>query len=268
MLGPAVAAAGAVAPAVTAAASGLPMPCLASRHVPRRARNLNDVSFDLHAGEVLGIVALEGQGQDELFDILSGQARPGAGEVLVDGSPVQLRHPADAIREDRSRPGRRASALLMQRSVRENIGLPRIAPRGDGAWSTPARRDAGSRRDRPAADRHPRAVGGKAPVGRQPAEGHDRAVAGERRADVPVLRPDPRDRHRDETRDLPARPRACGSRRRGAAADVRARGDPARLRAIVIFGGRVMDELPGGQGRRADPPSRSARPAGRAGDAA
>jgi ribose transport system ATP-binding protein len=93
------------------------------------ARNLTDVSFDLHAGEVLGIVALEGQGQDELFEILSGQARPGAGELLVDGAPVQLRHPSDAIRAGIVLvPADRASALLMQRSVRENIGLPGIAP--------------------------------------------------------------------------------------------------------------------------------------------
>jgi ribose transport system ATP-binding protein len=92
------------------------------------ARNLHDVSFDVHAGEVLGVVALEGQGQDELFDILCGQVRPGAGDVLVDGSAVTLRHPADAIRAGIVLvPADRASALLMQRSVRENIALPAIA---------------------------------------------------------------------------------------------------------------------------------------------
>ena len=93
------------------------------------ARNLIDVSFELYAGEVLGVVALEGQGQDELFDILSGQARPGAGRVLVDGAAVRLRHPSDAIRAGIVLvPADRASALLMQRSVRENIALPEIAP--------------------------------------------------------------------------------------------------------------------------------------------
>jgi ribose transport system ATP-binding protein len=93
------------------------------------ARNLDDVSFDLHAGQVLGLVALEGQGQDELFEILSGQARQRAGELLVDGSSVQLRHPADAIRAGIVLvPADRAAALLMQRSVRENIALPAIAP--------------------------------------------------------------------------------------------------------------------------------------------
>ncbi len=37
---------------------------------------LHDVTFDLYPGEVLGVVALEGQGQDELFDVLAGSARP------------------------------------------------------------------------------------------------------------------------------------------------------------------------------------------------
>jgi ribose transport system ATP-binding protein len=86
---------------------------------------LTDVSFDLYAGEVLGVVALEGQGQDELFDILSGSERPGGGELVVDGATVSFRHPADAIRAGLVYvPADRAEALLMQRSVRENIALP------------------------------------------------------------------------------------------------------------------------------------------------
>jgi ribose transport system ATP-binding protein len=129
MLGPAAESAAAPAPAATTAeAAPDAVPRLSARSIGA-ARNLNDVSFDLRAGEVLGIVALEGQGQDELFDILSGQARPGAGEVIVDGAPVQLRHPSDAIGAGIVLvPADRASALLMQRSVRENIGLPGIAP--------------------------------------------------------------------------------------------------------------------------------------------
>jgi ribose transport system ATP-binding protein len=130
MLGPA-ASEGAVAPPPTTAAqprSADAVPRLSARSLGA-ARNLNDVSFDLYDGEVLGLVALEGQGQDELFDILSGQARAGAGELVVDGTAMQFRHPADAIRAGIVLvPADRASALLMQRSVRENIGLPGIAP--------------------------------------------------------------------------------------------------------------------------------------------
>ncbi len=86
---------------------------------------LEGVSFDLFGGEVLGVVALEGQGQDELFSVLSGAARPSGGTIEIDGKKVQLGHPADAIREGLVLvPGDRAEALLMQRSVRENIALP------------------------------------------------------------------------------------------------------------------------------------------------
>jgi ribose transport system ATP-binding protein len=89
---------------------------------------LKSVTFDLYPGEVLGLVALEGQGQDELFDILSGAARPSGGTVRVDGKESHFRHPADAIAAGLVYvPGDRAEALLMQRSVRENIALPTSA---------------------------------------------------------------------------------------------------------------------------------------------
>jgi ribose transport system ATP-binding protein len=89
------------------------------------SRRLHDVSFDLYPGEVLGVVALEGQGQDELFGILAGSDRPTSGKVLVDGTEVSFRHPADAISAGLVYvPADRAEALLMQRSVRENVALP------------------------------------------------------------------------------------------------------------------------------------------------
>ena len=92
---------------------------------------LQDASFELYPGEVLGVVALEGQGQDELFDILAGAVRPSGGELLVDDTPVSFRHPADAIRAGLVYVAAdRAEALLMQRSVRENIALPFSTPVG------------------------------------------------------------------------------------------------------------------------------------------
>src|SRR3982075_83276 len=62
-----------------------------------RSGVLQDVSFTLQRGEVLGIVALEGQGQADLFECLSGNRRPEAGEILVQGKTRRFRHPADAI---------------------------------------------------------------------------------------------------------------------------------------------------------------------------
>ena len=91
----------------------------------RVGTKLEDVSFDLRAGEVLGVVGLEGQGQDELFGVVSGSLRPSGGTIEVDGREIPFRHPADAIRAGVVYvPGDRTDALLMQRSVRENIALP------------------------------------------------------------------------------------------------------------------------------------------------
>jgi ribose transport system ATP-binding protein len=98
-------------------------------------RRLRDATFDLYPGEVLGVVALEGQGQDELFGILSGAERPASGSMLLDGKPVSLRHPADAIRRGMVYVAAdRAEALLMQRSVRENISLPSSARVAKWGW--------------------------------------------------------------------------------------------------------------------------------------
>ncbi len=89
------------------------------------APKLTDVSFDLYPGEVLGVVALEGQGQDELFDVLAGFTTPTGGTLSVDETPVRFAHPADAIAKGITYvPGNRADALLAERSVRENIALP------------------------------------------------------------------------------------------------------------------------------------------------
>ncbi len=85
-------------------------------------RQLADISFEAYPGEVLGLVALEGQGQDRLFDVLAGEHRPDSGTVLVDGTPLNARHPADAIRRGVVLvPADRVLALLPQRSIRENI---------------------------------------------------------------------------------------------------------------------------------------------------
>ena len=88
---------------------------------------LTDVSFALRPGEILGIAALEAQGQDELFEVLSGQQKPTAGDVLVQGKPLRARHPYDAIRAGVVLvPADRLQALLPQRSIAENIAAPRF----------------------------------------------------------------------------------------------------------------------------------------------
>lgn len=83
---------------------------------------LKGVSFQLRAGEILGLVALEGQGQNRLFDVLSGDLPAGGGELVVNGEVVRPRSPYDLIRRGVVLvPPDRLQALLPQRSLRENL---------------------------------------------------------------------------------------------------------------------------------------------------
>jgi ribose transport system ATP-binding protein len=91
-----------------------------------RLGTVQGISFALRPGEVLGIAALEGQGQDELFEVLAGQRKPEGGEIRLRGKALHARHPYDAIRRGVVLvPPDRLLALLPQRSVRENIAAPR-----------------------------------------------------------------------------------------------------------------------------------------------
>lgn len=86
---------------------------------------LKDVSFALRSGEVLGVAALEGQGQEELFDCIAGVRDRDSGEILVSGRAQRFHHPADAIRAGLVLvPANRQQAMLPQRSIRENVALP------------------------------------------------------------------------------------------------------------------------------------------------
>jgi ribose transport system ATP-binding protein len=83
------------------------------------------ISFTLRRGEILGLAALEGQGQDELFEALAGQRRVEGGELRMEGKGFRPRHPYDAIRRRIVLvPPDRLLALLPQRSVRENVSAP------------------------------------------------------------------------------------------------------------------------------------------------
>jgi ribose transport system ATP-binding protein len=90
-----------------------------------RVGGVQGISFTLRRGEVLGLAALEGQGQDELFEALAGQRRIEGGEVRIEGKPFRPRHPYDAVRRKVVLvPPDRLLALLPQRPVRENVAAP------------------------------------------------------------------------------------------------------------------------------------------------
>ncbi len=95
---------------------------------PGHARRwrLENISFELRKGEVLGIAGLMGAGRTELLESLFGASdQTILGEILIDGKAVSFAHPADAkaagiamVTEDRKRLG-----LFNQMNVRENITI-------------------------------------------------------------------------------------------------------------------------------------------------
>ena len=88
---------------------------------------LKNVSFTLRSGEILGVAALEGQGQQELFDCIAGVSCHNDGEIEAKGRTLKLNHPGDAIAAGLVLvPANRLQALLPQRSIRENVALPLV----------------------------------------------------------------------------------------------------------------------------------------------
>ena len=87
---------------------------------------LQGISFDVRAGEILGVAGLLGAGRSELLESLFGaHGSRGTGRVLMDGHPVSITRPSDAIQagitlmtEDR-----KATGLIMGMSVQHNLSL-------------------------------------------------------------------------------------------------------------------------------------------------
>ena len=99
---------------------------------------VRNVSFELRRGEILGLVALEGQGQERLFSLLSGDRRPTAGEILVGGSQRRWRAPSDAVADGVVLiPGDRLLTLLPNLPVRQTWLFPFSAASGSGCASHP-----------------------------------------------------------------------------------------------------------------------------------
>ncbi len=95
-----------------------------------RAGEFRDISFEVHAGEIVGLAGLVGAGRTEIARVLFGITQRTAGEVLLKGEPVRFASPSEALRagvayvpEDRHQDG-----LVLDFSIADNVTLP-ILPR-------------------------------------------------------------------------------------------------------------------------------------------
>ena len=83
---------------------------------------VNDVSFDVREGEILGIIGPNGSGKSTLFNCVLGQLLPNGGEVRVDGKPTTGMRPCDLNRLGVSRTFQLLQ-VFPQLSVRDNLIL-------------------------------------------------------------------------------------------------------------------------------------------------
>ncbi len=80
------------------------------------------VSFEVHEGEILGIIGPNGCGKSTLFNCILGQLEPTDGEVWLDGARVTRKRPSDLNRLGVSRTFQLLQ-VFPQLSVRENLIL-------------------------------------------------------------------------------------------------------------------------------------------------
>jgi simple sugar transport system ATP-binding protein len=114
-----------------------PLPCVEARNLSlseEGVRKLNGISFTVHAGEILGVIGVEGNGQTELVEVLFGYKKPDAGTVTVKGvrlagkSIRDIRRKARTayIPEDRMRQGIAGKAAVAENLISSYYDRPSL----------------------------------------------------------------------------------------------------------------------------------------------
>jgi ribose transport system ATP-binding protein len=110
--------------AAAAAAARQTAPLLRAENLSR-GRKLNHVSLDVGRGEIVGMAGLLGSGRTETARAIFGADAVDAGSVELEGQPLRLRSPGDAISAGLAflSEDRKAEGIIPELSVRENLTL-------------------------------------------------------------------------------------------------------------------------------------------------
>ena len=94
-----------------------------------RVGYFKNVSFDVHAGEIIGLTGLVGAGRTEVVESICGITTPDEGKVYLEGQEIHIKQPSDAMKkgiillpEDRQKEG-----LIMSWGLGRNVTLPTIS---------------------------------------------------------------------------------------------------------------------------------------------
>jgi monosaccharide-transporting ATPase len=99
-------------------------PVLQAKALSRKGQ-VQPTDIDIRSGEIVGVAGLLGSGRTELARLLFGLDSSDGGDIIVDGRPVALASPADAIAQGMALcpEERKTEGLVADLSVRENIVL-------------------------------------------------------------------------------------------------------------------------------------------------
>ncbi|TEU10851.1 MAG: sugar ABC transporter ATP-binding protein [Anaerolineales bacterium] len=91
-------------------------------------RGVEDISFDIRAGEIVGLAGLVGSGRSEVARAIFGADRRDEGVIEVDGQPVKIDSPGEAVRAGIGLlpESRKDQGLLMSLLVGHNVTLPHL----------------------------------------------------------------------------------------------------------------------------------------------
>lgn len=95
-----------------------------------------NISFKVHAGEILGFSGLVGAGRSEIMNSIFGLDKVDSGELYMDGQKVVIKNPRDAIANKIAlvSEDRKIWGLVLCRSIRENVSLPNLSKKHPGLF--------------------------------------------------------------------------------------------------------------------------------------
>jgi ribose transport system ATP-binding protein len=96
----------------------------------------HDVSFTLHAGEIVGLAGLVGSGRSEILETIYGARKPSAGRIVLEGRPIRPGSTSAAVRRGLglAPEERKSQALLLDESVSNNISVASMGRYSSFGW--------------------------------------------------------------------------------------------------------------------------------------
>ena len=99
-------------------------------------KGFTDISFEVHAGEILGFTGLAGAGRSETMRAIFGLDKLTSGRMYLNGKEIKVHSPRSAIEQGivMVNEDRRAYGLCLYRSINDNISLPNLPKHQKGLF--------------------------------------------------------------------------------------------------------------------------------------